>query len=45
VKCSIITLWQSYVVAKKYPEHVELVVGNDLKLVGYYGGRDMVLYN
>jgi len=27
-------------VAKKYPEHVELVVGNDLNLVGYHGGQD-----
>ena len=27
-------------VAKKYPEHVESVVGNDFKLVDYHGGRD-----
>ena len=27
-------------VAKKYPEHVESVVGNDLNLVGYHGGQD-----
>jgi len=25
-------------VAKKHSEHVELVVGNDFKLVGYHGG-------